>query len=259
MRFSGSFVAFTMAIIGATALGSQAAFAAAQNPFEQTVTPLQVGDSMSSQEYLDQDGRRFAFASLRGRTTLLGFIYTRCTDACPLITQKFQQLRTSLGPGRYHLVEASIDPAHDRVPALHAYARRYGAHRADWTFITGTPAALTTLWRSAGVSVIEDGKGELIHNDRLIILNPDGNVEDIIDAAAWSPKEVAAQMRHVAGQRSNPIARADLALTKAIAQFCGGSYRIASGLIDVVMALLVMGVGAAFFIWMGRRLFAQGA
>ena len=248
-----------MAIIGATALGSQAAFAAAQNPFEQTVTPLQVGDSMSSQEYLDQDGRRFAFASLRGRTTLLGFIYTRCTDACPLITQKFQQLRTSLGPGRYHLVEASIDPAHDNVPALHAYARRYGAHRADWTFITGTPAALTTLWRSAGVSVIEDGKGELIHNDRLIILNPDGNVEDIIDVAAWSPKEVAAQMRHVAGQRSNPIARADLALTKAVAQFCGGSYRIASGLIDVVMALLVMGVGAAFFIWMGRRLFAQGA
>ncbi|HLW38682.1 MAG TPA: SCO family protein [Candidatus Eremiobacteraceae bacterium] len=229
------------------------------NPFEQTVTPLEAGDAMPQDAYIDQAGREFRFSALRGRTTLLGFIYTRCTDACPIITQKFALTRARLGAGEYHLVEATIDPARDTVPAIAAYARKYGAQSDDWSIITGTSVALTRLWRSAGVSVIDNGKGELVHNERLIIVSPDGSVADVIDAAGWSPSEVAAEMQHVAGRASNPIARADLALTKVVAQFCGGSYRTASGLIDAAMGLLLLGAGAAIFYWFGRRVFVQGA
>lgn len=255
MYFSRLRVLFTIALL----VLAGGASARASNPFDQAVAPLEPGDAMPRTAFVDQAGRPFRFDDLRGRTTLLAFIYTRCTDACPLISQKFARLQTRLRPGSYHLVEASIDPAHDSVPAIAAYARKYGAQPASWSIVTGSPAALTALWRAAGVSVIDDGKGELVHNDRLILIAADGTVADVIDAAGWSPSEVAAQMQHLAGASSNPIARADLALTKAVAQFCGGSYRTASGLIDVAMALVVVGAGAAIFYWVGRRVFAQGA
>jgi hypothetical protein len=70
---------------------------------------------------------------------------------------------------------------------------------------------------------------------------------------------VAAELQHVAGDSSNPLARADFALTKTVAQFCGGSYQVASGIIDVVAVVLLVGAGVLVLLWMRRRLFAQGA
>lgn len=251
------------ALLSAASASGAVALAAAGgtggNPFEQRVAPLQIGDRMPSTEFRDQGGRPFKFEQLRGNVVVVAFIYTRCTDACPLITQKFARLRADLGAASYHYVEVSIDPAHDTVGALARYARRYGATGGGWSFITGSPAALAKLWRSAGVAVIDDGRGELIHNDRLLLVGPDGTLADVIDAAGWSETSVAAGMRHVAGKAANPLARANLALTKAVAAMCGSSYQTASGLIDVIMALLVACLGAAAFYWFGRRLFAQGA
>ena len=232
--------------------------AAAPNPFDQSVTALEPGDVLPADSFTDQAGQAFHFSQLRGNTTLVGFIYTRCTDACPLITQKFTRLQRSLAGGPYRYVEASIDPARDTVPAIATYARRYGVRLPGWFIITGSAAEMSHLWRAAGVSVIDNGRGDLIHNDRLIIVAADGHIADIIDAVGWSPAEVGAQMRHIAGRSANPFARADLALTNIVAQFCGGSYRTASGIVDALTALVLLGLASAVFYFVGRRIFVPG-
>lgn len=258
IRFSRAHRIITIALVSVWAL-SLGARPAAANPFDQTVAPLQSGDRVPPGEYVDQDGHRFSFDRLGSATTLVAFVYTRCTDACPLITHKIADVRSQLGAGPYRYVEVSIDPARDTVPALKAYATANHVAAPGWEIITGSPRSLAALWRAAGVSVIDNGKGDLIHNDRLLIIAPGGTIADIIAAVDWQPREVAAQMRHVAGQASNPIARADLALTKVVAQFCGGSYRTASGLIDAAVAVMLVALFAGIFFWSGRRLFVQGA
>ncbi len=253
-------LAAVLACVWPAAAGQRAAAPSSSgNPFEDRIVPLRIGDRLSSTEFRDQAGRPFRFEQLRGNVVLVAFIYTRCTDACPLITQKIGRLRAELGTGSYRYVEATIDPAHDTVDALARYARKYGASGSGWSLITGSEAALSSLWRSAGVAVIDDGRGELIHNDRLLLVAADGTLADVIDAAGWSQSAVAAGMKHLAGKAANPLARANLALTKAVAALCGSSYQTAAGVIDVVMALLVAGLGVAAFYWLGRRLFAQGA
>lgn len=231
----------------------------AANPFDQTVKPLEVGAQLPATGFIDQNGRPFTFASLHGRVAVVGFIYTRCTDACPIITQKFAQLDRELGAAPYQLVEVSIDPMHDTPTVLAAYARQYGVRSKRWSILTGDPAALNVFWRSAGLSVIDNGRGELIHNARLLLVAPDGRLAEIVELVAWQPRTVAAEMQHVAGQSSSLLARANFALTKTVAQFCGGSYQVASGIIDVVAALLIISAGIFILYWMRRRIFAQGA
>jgi cytochrome oxidase Cu insertion factor (SCO1/SenC/PrrC family) len=232
---------------------------ASVNPFDESLKPLAIGDQMPAISLVDQRKRSFTFASARGQAVLVGFIYTRCNDACPLITQKFGQLDMLLGPGPYRLIEVTIDPEHDTQPVLSAYAKKYNVTSPRWSIVTGDPAAVARFVRESGVSVIDNGRGELVHSARLLVVTPDGRLSDVVQLAAWEPKAVAAQLRFVAGATSNPLARLNFSLTKAVAQLCGGSYQVASGIIDVVAALAVVVAGAFVLLWMRRRLYEQGA
>ncbi|MDB5093896.1 MAG: ypmQ 2, partial [Candidatus Eremiobacteraeota bacterium] len=51
---------------------------------------LREGDAVPAVALIDQTGRRFSFATARGSTTIVSFIYTRCRDArmCPLVAAK---------------------------------------------------------------------------------------------------------------------------------------------------------------------------
>jgi cytochrome oxidase Cu insertion factor (SCO1/SenC/PrrC family) len=232
---------------------------AASNPFDQDVKPIGAGEPMPAARFVDERDRPFTFAALRGQVVVVVFIYTRCQDACPIITAKFAALDRALGSGPYHLVEMTIDPVHDTPAALRAYARKSGAGSPRWDFVTGRPDTVSTFARAAGLSVVDNGRGDLIHNARLLIVSQDGRVADVVELVAWDPATIAAQVRHVAGASASPLARVDFELTKAVAQLCGGSYQIASGIVDVVAVLLIVVGGVLVILWLRRLLSAQGA
>lgn len=108
---------------------------------------LKEGRSLDARSYftdtllLDQDGRELRFYSdvLQGRVVLLNVIFTRCEDACPLITRKLREVRQALGAdaARVHFISISSDPQHDSPQALKAYARKQGAEDPRWIFLTG--------------------------------------------------------------------------------------------------------------------------
>ena len=233
--------------------------AAQPNPFDENVAPLQIGEPLPAVPFVNQTGRELKFASLRGQTMLVAFIYTRCRDACPIITEKVGRLDRALGPGEYHFAIVTIDPAHDTASALAAYARKHGVSSPRVDFLTGDALTVGRFVRSAGVAVVDNGRGELVHNAQLLVISPDGRLADVVGLVAWDPRTVAAEMQHVAGVSSSPLERADFELTKRVAQFCGGSYQVASGIIDVVAAVALVGGGLLVLVWMRRRLFAQGA
>jgi protein SCO1 len=233
--------------------------ASGANPFDQDVKPIQPGEPLPATTFVDERDRPFTFSALRGQVVVVGFIYTRCQDACPIITQKFGVLDHALGQGPYHLVEVTIDPAHDTPAALRAYARKLGAGSSRWDFVTGRPETVSTFARAAGLSIVDNGRGDLIHNARLLIVSQDGRVADVVELVAWDPATIAAQVHHVAGASANPLARADFELTKAVAQLCGGSYQIASGIVDIVAVALIVVGGVLVILWLRRLLSAQGA
>ncbi|WP_349618500.1 SCO family protein [Azotobacter salinestris] len=115
----------------------------------------------------DQDGRERRFYSdvLAGRVVLLNVIYTRCKDACPLITRKLREVRAALGAqaGRVHFVSLSSDPEHDSPRALKAFAARQGADDPNWTFLGGDKADMElVLARLGQLSQTPEGHSTLL-------------------------------------------------------------------------------------------------
>lgn len=91
---------------------------------------------------LDQDGRAVRFYSdvLEGNVVVVNFIFTRCTDACPLLTRRMNAVRRALGDrfGRdVRFVSISVDPEYDTPQELRRFATAQEASFTGWTWLTG--------------------------------------------------------------------------------------------------------------------------
>lgn len=84
-----------------------------------------------------------------GRPVVVNFIYTSCTEICPLVSHTLAQLQDKLGADRdrVHLVSISIDPERDTPVRLAGYARKYGAG-PEWQHYSGTLDASITAQRA---------------------------------------------------------------------------------------------------------------
>ena len=258
------------ATAAAAALGAIAAWSAAfaeqasavdsggANPFDHIVPLVQPGGSPPSTAFVDQRGARVRLADLRGDAVAVAFVYTRCRDACPIITRKLGAARASLSGVAARLVEVSIDPQHDTPAAIAQYASEYRIQAPGWLILTGRPQDVDDFDRRMGVQAIGAGGDEIVHNERMVLLAPDGTVSDIIEGSSWTPADLAAQLRTLAGASSSPLARLDLALGAALA-FCGGALSGRAGIGDLIASLLVLGALGAAFAWVVRRTSATNA
>ena len=229
----------------------------APNPFDRTAHPLRVGDLLPDAAYVDQAGKAVRIHDFRGRTLVIGFIYTNCSDQCPLLTSKFGALAAQLPAQRFELLEISIDPERDTQAAIANFARVHDIHAANWRVLAGSAAAFDAFAARLGVSVIKDPNGELLHTERTVVVGPDGRLAYVIDAAGWTPPQVIAVARQVDGLSSNAVARFDLDLAKAVQAVCGGVKPGRSGLRDlagVIAVFVLFALGAGFA---ARRIFAH--
>lgn len=104
---------------------------------------------------VDQDGtrRRFYDDVLAGKTVLLGFMFTRCAGACPLLAEKLNRVARALGEsyGReVRFVTISVNPEHDRPADLKRFLEVHRAPQPGWTFLSGEPADVRLVLRRLG-------------------------------------------------------------------------------------------------------------
>src|SRR5262245_8161443 len=131
----------------------------------------------------DQASRAYGTRELEGKVWVADFIFTACQEACPLLSQRMQELarRTKhLGPD-FHLVSISVDPERDTPARLAEYAARYGANPVRWSFLTGPAEAIeaaVTGGFKVGMgreAVTPDGGGptffEIFHGENLVLVD----------------------------------------------------------------------------------------
>ncbi|MHC8400400.1 SCO family protein [Pseudomonas sp. MDT1-17] len=125
-----------------------------------TDTPLQ-----------DQNGETLRFYSdaLQNRVVLLNVIFTRCNDACPLITRKLKEVRELLGDKADGITFISLtsDPLRDTPAVLKAYTLKQGVDGPHWLFLTGDKAQMDLVLRRIGqiVPTPEQHSTQLIVGD----------------------------------------------------------------------------------------------
>ena len=125
----------------------------------------------------DQGGKIFQFKNLRGKVVVAAFAYTTCPDVCPLITAALRQVQTHLSNEERknsHLLTVTTDPEIDSPKVLTAYAKRYGAELNGWSFLTGDPSSLKSVWKNFGVGVKRQARGLVDHTPLTAIVDRRG-------------------------------------------------------------------------------------
>lgn len=94
---------------------------------------------------VDQEGKPTGIDVFAGRITVVGFVFTNCPLACPVMTSQMANLQRILTSVPVRFASISIDPAHDTPARLKEFAASYGADLSRWIFLTqpnaGTPEA----------------------------------------------------------------------------------------------------------------------
>ncbi len=156
----------------------------------------------------DQTGAPFASSSLAGRVTLLDFVYTHCTDACPVLSATFQQAQGKLADDkllgdRVMLISLSVDPRHDTAAVLAEYGKQFKADATGWKLLTGdwdqvydvvTGLKIATRPPRPALDAPAPGGTELTHSTRVVLIDgqqqvraylegQDATADDLINAA----------------------------------------------------------------------------
>ncbi len=161
---------------------------------------VRVGDAVPDPGFVDQRGRPFRLASLRGSRFALSFVYTRCRDArmCPLVSAQYGMVQRDPRAARAQLVEVTLDPTFDRPAVLARYGSVFDADPNRWHLLTGDPAKVLAFAGAFGVQSFP-GASSIVHTERTAVVDADGRVERFLDDAAWSAPQLAALLGTRAG------------------------------------------------------------
>ena len=113
-----------------------------------------------------QSGERFALGDHHGKVLAVTFIYATCKDTCPLLTAKMALMQGKLGKDfgpRVRFVSITVEPEVDTPAVLKAYAEKFGANPAGWSFLTGKSAEIQDVVRRYGAFAKRLKPGDVDH------------------------------------------------------------------------------------------------
>jgi protein SCO1/2 len=173
--FSKRFIKFQIIFISAAVLLGAYYFLQARQhsalPMLGKVANFNLINSMAEPVTLD---------SLRGKVWVANFMFTTCSDICPMLTKNMSVLHKSFaGDNRIRLVSFSVNPENDTPAALKNYAAKYNADPKQWFFLTGSRESLTKL--AVDSFKMGDVKEPIFHSSYFVLVDKQGNIRGYYD------------------------------------------------------------------------------
>ena len=139
-----------------------------------------------------QDGVPVALADFRGKVVAVTFIYTLCTDTCPVLTPMMSFVQDRLGSDfgtKIAFISVTVDPERDTPQVLKEYAQAFGANPAGWYFVTGAPDVIRNVTRRYGVFAAKAADGSIDHTFLTSIIDPRGILRVQYLGVRFDPEE----------------------------------------------------------------------
>jgi protein SCO1 len=139
-----------------------------------------------------QDGATVRLADFRGKVVAVTFIFTRCTQTCPVLTPMMSFVQDRLGTdfgAKIAFVSITVDPERDTPEVLKQYAQAFGADPAGWSFLTGDPAVIQQVTRRYGVYAAKTENGDVDHTFLTSIIDPKGVLRVQYLGVRFDPEE----------------------------------------------------------------------
>ncbi|MBI1939703.1 MAG: SCO family protein [Ignavibacteriales bacterium] len=138
---------------------------------------------------INQNGAEVIFPDLtKGKTAIVGYIFTNCPDICPLTTNNMRLIQERLKKEKVegvNFVSISFDPENDKPDVLKKFAEIRNLDLSNWTFLTGQKLVIDSVIKKAGVvavpgdsTIYPDGRKiyYFVHTDRIQLVDDEGRV-----------------------------------------------------------------------------------
>lgn len=146
--------------------------------------PMPVLTSVPEFSFTSQTGETVTREDLLGNVWVADFIFTRCPNPCPIMTERMMELQKIIQRkgGNVRLVTVTVDPEHDTPEVLATYAARYDADPDIWKFLTGDPDEIDTFTREGMLQPLATEPGGMpTHSQKFLVIDAAGNMRSFYD------------------------------------------------------------------------------
>jgi protein SCO1/2 len=146
----------------------------------------------------DQSGKRVALSDLHGKVTAVTFIYATCKDTCPILTAKMATIQRKLGAdfgAKVRFASITVEPEIDTPAVLKAYAEKYGADVAGWSFLTGPSKDIQDVVRRYGAFAKRNKAGDVDHLFLTSLIDRNGTLRVQYLGYRFDPAEMERDLR----------------------------------------------------------------
>jgi protein SCO1 len=141
--------------------------------------------------FVDQDSTLITEAQVKDKVYVVDFFFTTCPTICPKMSQQMVRVHDEfLDEDQVVLISHTIDPKHDTVAVLKAYAEALDITTKRWHMVTGEQDSLYNMARYYMVPAQEDADapGGYIHSGAFILLDGERYIRGFYDGT--KPDEV---------------------------------------------------------------------
>lgn len=142
---------------------------------EQSRSQIPVFGEVIPFQFVSAGGQPFGLKQLKGKISVVDFIFTRCLGPCPVMGGHMSELYEMYdGSDLVQLVSISVDPAYDTPEVLADYALGFGVDDRRWVFLCGSADSVKVLCESGFKLNGEDLPAA--HSTRFVLVDPTGTI-----------------------------------------------------------------------------------
>lgn len=119
---------------------------------DSTVQYIRKYHTIADFSFVNQNGKTVTQKDYEGKVYVADFFFTTCGSICPKMTTNLVDVQKAIKNNpKVMLLSHTVFPETDSVPALKAYAKKYGVIDGKWNLVTG------------------DKKGNLYHGQKVLL------------------------------------------------------------------------------------------
>lgn len=134
--------------------------------------------------FVNQEGKTITSNDVKGKIYVAEYFFTTCTGICPKMNKNLEKVYAKYkDQPDFRILSHTVDPEHDSVGVLKAYAEKHGADARNWWFMTGSKKELYKLARQG--YMLDDGtytgEEDFVHTQWFALVDGEGRVRGLYE------------------------------------------------------------------------------
>ncbi|MDF1544288.1 MAG: SCO family protein [bacterium] len=147
---------------------------------KESVSDLPVIGEIPQFVLLASDSTAFGTEELKGKLSVVDFIFTHCKGPCPVMSANMAELYDKFdGHPEIQFVSITVDPLTDSLGVMQEYAANFGVDDKRWRFLTGQIEDIAELCEKGFLLAADDLPGN--HSTKFVLLDDQARIRGYYD------------------------------------------------------------------------------